>query len=89
MSLLGHFCLPFSPWGVVWCYLGITYLFNEVPQPEGGAYAEFRDRYWQGFAASPKGMLTVRYEPMPGQLATWPRSPFIALRLGPIEVPIG
>ncbi len=88
MSLLGHFCLPFSPWGVVWCYLGITYLFNEVPHPEGGPYAEFRDCYWQGFAAAPNGVLTVRYEPIPGYLATWPRSPFVALRLGPIEAPI-
>lgn len=30
MSLTGHFAVPFSPWGVVWCYLGIIYLFNQV-----------------------------------------------------------
>jgi hypothetical protein len=30
MSLCGHFAVPFSPWGVVWCYLGIIYAFNRV-----------------------------------------------------------
>lgn len=30
ISLIGHFCLPFSPWGVTWAYLGIVYNFNEV-----------------------------------------------------------
>jgi hypothetical protein len=30
MSLFGHFALPFSPWGVVWCYLGIIFEFNSI-----------------------------------------------------------
>jgi Protein of unknown function (DUF4013) len=30
MSLCGHFAVPFAPWGVVWCYLGIIYAFNRV-----------------------------------------------------------
>jgi hypothetical protein len=30
MSLAGHLALPVSPWGVVWCYLGIVLLFNEL-----------------------------------------------------------
>ena len=89
MSLLGHFCLPFSPWGVAWCYLGITYLFNEVPHPAGGPYAEFRDRYFRGFAAVPNRTLTTRYEPLPEPPTTWPRSPFVAVRLGPVEAPVG
>ena len=89
MSLLGHLCLPFSPWGVAWCYLGITYLFNEVPHPTGGSYAEFRDRYWRGFAAIPRGALTARFEPLTHPRTTWPRSPFVVLRIGPIEAPIG
>jgi hypothetical protein len=29
-SAVGHFCIPFTPWGVVWCFLGILALFNEV-----------------------------------------------------------
>ena len=89
MSLLGHFCLPFSPWGVAWCYLGITYLFNEVPHPTGGPYAEFRDTYWRGFVAKPSGALTARYEPLQGPRTSWPRSPFVAVKIGLIEVPIG
>jgi hypothetical protein len=94
LSLLGHFCVPFSPWGVAWCYLGITYLFNEVPHPEGGTgsgspFDEFRHRYWQGFRAIPRGPLLIRYEPLPGVAAPWPRSPFTVVRPGPFEVPFG
>lgn len=94
LSLLGHFCVPFSPWGVAWCYLGITYLFNEVPHPvggtePGGAFDEFRHRYWRGFRAVPRGPLLVRYEPLPGIPSRWPRSPFTVIRLGAIEAPVG
>jgi hypothetical protein len=35
MSIIGHFAVPFSPWGVVWCYLGIIYEFNAVPLSAG------------------------------------------------------
>jgi hypothetical protein len=35
ISLVGHLCVPFSPWGVVWCYLSIVYCFNEVPLAAG------------------------------------------------------
>jgi hypothetical protein len=94
LSLLGHFCVPFSPWGVAWCYLGITYLFNEVPHPKGatgpgGPFDDFRNRYWQGFRAVPCGPLLVRYEPLPGRPTPWPRFPFTVVRLGPIEAPVG
>lgn len=37
MSLAGHLTLPLAPWGVVWCYLGIVMLFNEVLQRSGSA----------------------------------------------------
>lgn len=30
MSLSGHLALPFSPWGVVWCYLAIIFEFNQI-----------------------------------------------------------
>lgn len=30
MAMAGHFALPLSPWGVVWCYLGILVLFNAL-----------------------------------------------------------
>jgi hypothetical protein len=96
LSLLGHFCVPVSPWGVAWCYLGITYLFNEVPHPEGGSvpgpggpFDEFRHRYWQGFRAVRRGPVLVRYEPLAGITSPWPRSPFTVVRLGPIEAPVG
>ena len=31
LSLVSHLCIPFALWGVVWCYLGIVYCFNEIP----------------------------------------------------------
>ena len=30
MSLVGHFALPFAPWGVFWCYLSIIFEFNAI-----------------------------------------------------------
>jgi hypothetical protein len=40
MSLCGHLALPLAPWGVVWCYLAILYLFNEVLVTSGQAPGE-------------------------------------------------
>ena len=36
MSLAGHLALPFAPWGVVWCYLGIIYEFNSILARDAG-----------------------------------------------------
>ena len=35
ISLCSHFALPFSPWAVVWCYLAIIFLFNELLHRDG------------------------------------------------------
>ncbi len=32
MSLVGHFALPFAPWGIFWCYLSIIFEFNSILQ---------------------------------------------------------
>lgn len=37
MSLSGHFALPFAPWGVFWCYLGIIFEFNSILDEDLGA----------------------------------------------------
>lgn len=37
IALVGHFCIPFSPWGVFWCYQSIVYAFNEVRMHTGDA----------------------------------------------------
>ena len=46
MSLAGHFAIPFSPWGIVWCYLGIIFLFNSILVEEGGEIP--REGTWFG-----------------------------------------
>ena len=46
MSLIGHFAIPFSPWGIVWCYLGIIFLFNSILVEEDGELP--REGTWFG-----------------------------------------
>jgi hypothetical protein len=48
ISLLGHFALPFSPWGVAWAYVAIIFLFNEVSRGGGGCWG-------RSFSCSPWG----------------------------------
>lgn len=40
MSLVGHLTIPLAPWGVVWAYLAIVFLFNEILHHGGEAPAE-------------------------------------------------
>jgi len=53
VSLAGHLCGIFAPWGVVWCYLSIVYAFNEVPLAAGGPDSAALERSW--FAAFRRG----------------------------------
>ncbi|MEO1999099.1 MAG: hypothetical protein ABGZ17_27965, partial [Planctomycetaceae bacterium] len=72
LAVVGHGCLLFLPWGVVWCYLGIVYLFNEVPaaipssqSPDYLRHAwfdRFRRGYWSQFHVTPKPPLWQVYE---------------------------
>ena len=94
MSLMGHFAIPLSPWGVAWCYLGIVYAFNEVPMKERGRSGYLSDSWISkvndGFLETlhhDRGRYLMRYthlEPVtnvPLNLTT--------LRAGLFEIPIG
>ncbi len=37
IALVGHFCIPLSPWGIFWCYQSIVYSFNEIRMHTGDA----------------------------------------------------
>lgn len=37
LSLVGHLALPLSPWGIVWCYLGIIFVFNSLLEGDPGS----------------------------------------------------
>ena len=37
ISLVGHAFLPLAPWGIVWCYLGIIFIFNSLLQDDAAA----------------------------------------------------
>jgi hypothetical protein len=99
-SLIGHGCVPFSPWGIVWAYLSIVYFFNEVPtlkdQQDNSGYLEdswfpvMRSNFWTRFEVQEKSG-TQRYiadcESEPAHDSLSPRS-FTAIALGPVSVPI-
>jgi len=46
MSMCGHFAIPFSPWGVLWCYLGIIYSFNKVLADDLASRGELSAESW-------------------------------------------
>lgn len=89
-GLLGHLCVPFSPWGVAWCYPAIVYAFNEVPLGQGddgymknGRFPYFRDEHWARFDVA-RSRLTETYSPTRSASA----DAVTAVRLGPIRVPL-
>lgn len=93
ISLLGHLALPLSPWGVVWCYLGIVYAFNEVPYASDNP--DYLANSW--IARIDRGFLD-QYESSPARFTTAYRNTaedsslsarFTALRIPCFEVPIG
>ena len=94
MSLMGHFAIPWSPWGVAWCYLGIVYAFNEVPSRESGP-GEYLSHSWiarvnDGFLETfhrERGRFLVRYthrDPVANVTLN-----LTTLRAGLFEIPIG
>jgi hypothetical protein len=66
MSLCGHLAVPYSPWGVVWCYLGIIYSFNRVLADELARRGGLAPDSWfarldrDGLALEPVGRRTFR-----------------------------
>ncbi len=87
MSLCGHFAVPYSPWGVVWCYLGIIYSFNRVLAEELAKNDELSADSWftrldhDPIALKPLGRWTF--------LATVSgREGVVVGRVGPVFVPL-
>jgi Protein of unknown function (DUF4013) len=98
VSLIGHLCIPFSPWGVVWCYLAIIYSFNEVPifcrnaddraYLHRSAFPRFRDRFWAGYECVERGRFTERRHRKPIALDNTGVDAFSVVTLGPFRIPI-
>ena len=89
ISLIGHFAIPFSPWGIAWAYLGIVYCFNEVlirsapghSQSLGGALQlRLNPEHWSPFCQEASRWIRI-YSPtgLDG---------FSTVRLGTYEVPL-
>lgn len=88
MSLCGHLAVPYSPWGVVWCYLGIIYSFNRVLADEQARNGELSPDSWfarldrDGIPLAPVGRFSL--------LATVPSAggSVLVARIGPVFVPL-
>jgi len=100
LAAVGHGCLLFLPWGIVWCYLSIVFLFNEVPattpsnqRPDylrDAWFDSFRHGYWNQFLTTPKPPLWQAYEiNNDGQdVGRLKPHAFWSISCGPVEVPI-
>lgn len=98
ISMIGHSAVPFSPWGVVWCYLGIVYAFNEVPYPNHrNGYLRhswirhveegFMDRYRASSDSSQSASWMTRYTTSDDEPHVAPV--FRTIRIVGFEIPIG
>jgi hypothetical protein len=88
MSLCGHFAVPYSPWGVVWCYLGIIYSFNHVLADELRRTGQLDPNSW--FARLEQNRIVL--EPV-GKLSFLATVPGTAVRVagarvGPVFMPL-
>jgi hypothetical protein len=85
---IGHFAVPFTPWGVVWGFIGILVVFNELlvraelaPGDGWLARALADDRFARGRAWTRRELVDAANEPasvldLPGvsvPLPRWPR----------------
>lgn len=94
LSLIGHFAIPFSPWGVLWCYLGIVYVFNEVPFQDDEKEHHYLQQSWiakveagefETFQQESK-RITTHYQ---GKTESPDRSSaFTTVRMGLFEIPV-
>lgn len=89
MSLCGHFALPFSPWGVLWCYLGIIFSFNQVLREDLARRGRLSPGSWFEKIANSE---QLRSSQIPGsfryQVLDAHGVETQALRCGPIFVPL-
>ena len=90
MSLVGHLCLPLAPFGVVWCYLGIVYSFNEVPADDARSwFPYFRREHWKAYKVA-RGRIVERYSRRDvdaGPLGPGDHS-ITCVRIGPLRAPL-
>ena len=82
-AAVGHGCFPLTPWGVVWCFLSIVALFNEILVRTGDA---------PGIGWLQRGLADERFVPPPnlGRFARMDGSgaAFTACNLGAFSLPL-
>lgn len=86
MSLCGHFAIPFAPWGVVWCYLGIIFEFNSILH---GAPVGAAPSWFERFRHEERLMLrATHFQYLYECLNPADNLPCFLLKLGPILIPL-
>lgn len=97
IAILAHAAVPFSPWGVVWCYLVIVYAFNEIPLIPTGTppeylqrswFPRFRQSLWTSFPVATQGRFLCHYRQPEDQPLADCSPHFTCLIFGPIHVPV-
>ena len=96
IALIGHFCFPATPWGIVWAYLAIVYLFNDIPlsraQHEdvcylaGSWFRKMDTGYWDRMDCDVTRW-TRHYKPASPE-AQDHMCPVLALKIGPVFIPL-
>ncbi len=87
MSFSGHFAIPFAPWGVFWCYLGIIFEFNSILQND---YDEDSRQSWYRRLDGADRLLlqSTCYKSVFRCLNPADVTPCFLIKIGPILIPL-
>ncbi len=90
ISLVGHFSIPFSPWGVTWAYLAIVYNFNEVLYRDNlnSKNADNLDSWFDSFSGDYWESVDTQNKSFTTQYLSDDGRNFKSLNLGPFKVPL-
>jgi hypothetical protein len=87
MSLIGHFSIPFAPWGVFWCYLSIIYEFNSIlhtpcsNSADPSWYSRLREKHRLIFASTSNPLVFQCLNPSDA-------IPCFMIKVGPVMIPL-
>ncbi|NIS07206.1 MAG: hypothetical protein GWO07_00215 [Candidatus Dadabacteria bacterium] len=90
ISLIGHFCIPFSPWGITWAYLAIVYNFNEVLYRDNlnTKMTDYPDSWFDTFSGSFWHAVKIKDLGFFRKYKYDNDKSFVSLNIGPFKIPL-